>query len=71
MFSWFAESSGRPSPGDSEVRRLETEAMRRWLARRRWVRACHIIRATIRLNSFSLYQPDSRPDYLSSEEIWI
>jgi len=52
--------------GMTEVRRLETQAMRRWLARRRWIRACHIVRATIRLTA------GKGPGYLSSEEeIWI
>ena len=31
-----------------KVRRLETAAMRRWLARRRWLRAGHLVRATLR-----------------------
>ena len=30
------------------MRRLETAAMRRWLARRRWLRAGHLVRATLR-----------------------
>ena len=55
----------------SEVRRLETQAMRRWLARRRWNRAVNIIRATIRLSSV-VGEGDLVPEYLSSEqEIWL
>ena len=55
----------------SEVRRLETQAMRRWLARRRWNRAVNIIRATIRLSSL-VRESDLVPEYLSSEqEIWL
>jgi len=66
--------SGRSSVAGGErslVERLETVAMRRWLARRRWLRACNIVRATIRLNSHTLDQPHISPQYLSSEEIWI
>jgi len=72
---WFAEETGTPGalsdPEESPVRRLETEAMRRWLARRRWIRACHIVRATIRLNNLSLKEPDIKPEFFSSEEVWI
>ena len=57
----------------SQVRILETAAMRRWLARRRWARACHIVRATIRLR-LDAGAEDSReesPEYFSSEEVWL
>ena len=54
-----------------EVRRLETQAMRRWLARRRWTRAFNIVRATIRL-SWTVGGGGFEPGYLSSEEeIWL
>ena len=57
---------------DSVVRRLETEAMRRWLARRRWQRACHMIKATIRLRALGTFSDDVEPEYLSrEEEIWL
>ena len=78
-FRWLDDGSYQiRTQSDSEhvarVRRLETAAMRKWLARRRWARACHIIRATIRMRSFGDGETSSDllPEYLSSEvEVWI
>ena len=72
MFSWFGGRGVEPDTEATEtLRRLETQAMRRWLARRRWIRACHIVRATIRLNSLGQDNLDTQPEYFSSEEVWI
>ena len=58
---------------ENMVRRLETQAMRRWLARRRWVRAVNMVRATIRLCGGLAGRSRSEDlDYFSQEEeIWI
>ena len=68
LFSrWLEDGSMRKTESDSDhvarVRRLETAAMRKWLARRRWARACHIIRATIRMKSVGDTSTNLRPEY--------
>ena len=59
----------------SQVRILETVAMRKWLARRRWARACHIIKATLRLRSetgsCNSEGEEETPGYFTSEEVWL
>ena len=68
---WLSVEESKTNQFLSEVRRLETQAMRRWLARRRWTRAFNIIRATIRL-SRAMGGAGIEPGYLSSEEeIWL
>ena len=68
---WLAAEESKTNQSLSEVRRLETQAMRRWLARRRWTRAFNIVRATIRL-SRAIGVGGIEPGYLSSEEeIWL
>jgi len=75
LHQWLDDGSMTRTEPDmsSQVRILETAAMRRWLARRRWARACHIVRATIRLR-LDAGAGDSReesPEYFSSEEVWL
>ena len=64
---WLNDGSMRKTESDSDhvprVRRLETAAMRKWLARRRWARACHIIRGTIRMKSVGDTSTNLRPEY--------
>ena len=68
---WLAMEESKTNPSLSEVRRLETQAMRGWLARRWWTRAFNIVRATIRL-SRAVGGGGIEPGYLSSEEeIWL
>ena len=55
------------SPRSEAVRRLETEAMRRWLARRRWARVGALVRATVRMRIIA-----PGPGYFSQEEeVWL
>ena len=37
------------NPHKSEQARLETAALRGWLARKRWVKCCSAVRATLRI----------------------
>merc|ERR1711892_1292032 len=69
--AWLGMADRNPNSAITEVRRLETQAMRRWLARRRWTRAFNIVRATIRLSS-GVGGGNMVPEFLSSdEEIWL
>ena len=55
------------TPRSEAVRRLETEAMRRWLARRRWARVGALVRATVRMRIIA-----PGPGYFSQEEeVWL
>jgi len=77
--SWLESVSGSDS-SISELRRLETQAMRRWLARRRWTRVYNAVVATLRLAARAP-TPTTReqaapepgtPEFFSSEqEIWL
>jgi len=74
---WLASVNGADS-SLSELRRLETQAMRRWLARRRWTRVCNAVVATLRLAArtptptSSPGSENSSADYFSTEqEIWL
>lgn len=78
--SWLEPVSDSDS-SVSELRRLETQAMRRWLARRRWTRVCNAVVATLRLvaknppapeNAETCPERSDSVDYFSSEqEIWL
>ena len=69
--AWLGMADRNSKSAITEVRRLETQAMRRWLARRRWTRAFNIVRATIRLSS-GVGGGNMVPEFLSSdEEIWL
>ena len=51
------------------LRRLETQAMRRWLARRRWARVGALVRATVRMR---ISDAGPGPGYFSQEEeVWL
>ena len=63
---WLEAGSLRLEAGDN-IRRLETEAMRRWLARRRWARVGALVRATVRMKIIA-----PGPGYFSQEEeVWL
>ena len=46
---WLLPALSHSSAATEELRRLETGALRSWLARRRWVRCCAAVRAALRL----------------------
>ena len=67
------------NPHRSEQGRLETRALRGWLARRRWVKCCSAVRATLRIARIREVEVDKEviqggkrdPSYLSSDrELW-
>ena len=66
------------NPHRSEQGHLETHALRGWLARRRWVKLCSAVRATLRI--VRIREEDKEkgedgkrdPSYLSSDrELWL
>ena len=66
------------NPHRSEQGRLETHVLRGWLARRRWVKCCSAMRATLRI--VRIREEDKEkgegskrdPSYLSSDrEFWL
>ena len=60
------------NPHRSEERRLETQAMRGFLARGRWARCCSAVRATLRIVRRGGGKKSQTPSYLCSDrELWL
>jgi serine/threonine protein kinase len=68
------------NPHRSEQGHLETHALRGWLAKRRWVKCCSAVRATLRIVRIREEEEDKEkgddskrdPSYLSSDrELWL